>query len=412
MKDLLERFLRYVSIDTTAREDAADYPSSPGQLELGRLLVKELQALGLAPVGQDAHGIVRATLPGNAPEAPAIAWLAHLDTSPETSGAGVRPVVHRNYAGGDLILPGDPGRVLRVAENEDLAGLKGKTLITSDGTTLLGADDKAGVAVAMAAAARMAEDPHIPHGRIEFVFTCDEEVGRGVDFLDVGALDTTVAYTLDGQGAGLIENETFAADLAEVVIRGCNAHPGSAAGKMVNAVRLAGHFLARLPWGRLAPENARAREGFMHPYRVEGGVEATRIQVLLRSFEAGELAAQAELLRRIAANLQAEQPGASFEVNVTAQYRNMRAALEQEPRAVALASGAMRRVGLKPRTGAVRGGTDGARLTAKGLPTPNLSVGMHNVHSHLEYACLEEMHLAVQVLLELAGFWARERREK
>ncbi len=409
MDTLLDRFCRYVQVETTAVEDAPHYPSSAGQLTLGRLLADELRALGAADVAISEHGIVTATIPATVPAAPTIAWLAHLDTSPEYSGRDVKPQVVRNYAGGDIPLPGDPSKVIRVADTPALAALTGRTLITTDGTTLLGADDKAGVAVIMTAAAELLRDRNRSHGTIRIVFTCDEEIGRGVDKLDVPGLGAVCAYTLDGEGQGQIENETFSADLATVTITGVNIHPGLAGGRMVNAIRLAGQLLERLPWHRLAPETTRDRDGFLHPYLIEGGVPEVKLKILLRSFDTAELQTQAELLRSIAATLAAEHPRARIAVDIRRQYRNMREHLAREPRAVGLAAQAYEALGLKPEFKSIRGGTDGARLSELGLPTPNLSAGMHNFHSPLEFACLEEMETAVRVLLKLAELWGRER---
>jgi tripeptide aminopeptidase len=405
---LLDRFLRYVKVETTAVDETESYPSSKGQLELGKLLVKELLALGLKDAKQNKHGIVHATIPGNVKGAPTIAWLAHMDTSPEASGKNVKPVVHEKYNGKDIVLPGDKSKVIRVAETDGLAELKGKTVITSDGTTLLGADDKSGVAVIMTAAAEIVANPSLKRGPIRVVFTCDEEVGRGTAKIDLKEVGASVAYTLDGGGAGAIENETFSADLATVTITGYNIHPGLATGKMVNSIRLAGQFLSRMPWHRLAPETTAHRNGFLHPYVLEGGVAETKIKILLRSFVTKELAAQAAILRNIAATLQAEHPKAKIDVGVQTQYRNMAEYLVREPRAVKLAVEAVKKVGLTPLFEPVRGGTDGSRLSEMGLPTPNIFCGMHNFHSPLEYACLEEMEYAVRVLVELAQLWGRE----
>jgi tripeptide aminopeptidase len=407
MKTLLDRFCRYVRIDTTAVENAATYPSSPGQRELGRILVEELRALGVRDAVQDEHGIVLATIPATlAHDVPTIAWIAHLDTSPETSGRNVQPIIHENYDGRDIVLPGDPSRVLRVSDNPELLHLKGKTLITSDGTTLLGADDKAGVAVIMEAAAHLLARPELPHGPIRICFTCDEEIGRGVDHLDLKKLGAVAGYTLDGGGQGEIDSETFSADLAVVTIRGVNIHPALAKGRMVNAVRLAGLFLDRLPRLTQTPETTAEREGFLHPYRLEGGVAEATLRILLRDFDTSRLAERAELLRTIARLITAEYPQASIDVKITPQYRNMAEGLAKEPRALAFAQEAMRRVGLEPKLTFVRGGTDGSRLTEMGLPTPNLSTGEHNLHSPLEWTCLEEMRTAVAVLVELAKIWA------
>jgi tripeptide aminopeptidase len=409
MSRLLDRFCHYVRIDSQANEAAASYPSSPGQLEMGRLLVGELRELGLRDAEQDGHGIVMATVPATASRrAPTVAWIAHVDTSPETTGRDVKPVVHREYAGGDITLPGDPNKVIRVADNPELDRLLGKTLITTDGTTLLGADDKAGVAVIVEAAAYLAAHPEVSHGPIRVCFTCDEEIGHGVDHLDLKTLGAHVAYTLDGAGAGEIDTETFSADLAVVTVRGVNIHPSIGKGRMVNALRLAGMFLDRLPRQVLSPETTAEREGFLHPYRIEGGVAEVTMRVLLRDFDTPRLRDKEALLRQVAATVAAEYPRGAVEVTVTPQYRNMAEGLGKEPRAVPFAEEAMRRAGLEPKKTIVRGGTDGSRLTEMGLPTPNLSTGEHNPHSPLEWTCLEEMEAAVRGLVELARVWGEK----
>jgi tripeptide aminopeptidase len=409
METLLDRFCRYVRIDTQADENAATSPSSAGQLQLGRLLVEELRALGLRDALQDEHGIVLATIPATIRRSvPTIAWIAHLDTSPETSGKDVKPIVHHDYDGSDIVLPGDPSKVLRALDNPELAKRKGSTIITTDGTTLLGSDDKAGVAVIVETAAYLLAHPQMEHGPIRVCFTCDEEIGHGVDHLDLQKLGAQVAYTLDGGGEGEIDGETFSADLAVVTIQGVNTHPSVGKGKMVNAVRLAGAFLERMPWHYLSPETTSDREGFLHPYRIEGGVSEVTLRILLRDFETARLADKADLLRGIARLLQPEYPQAKLDVQITPQYRNMAEGLAKEPRALAFAEEAMRRAGLEPKRTIIRGGTDGSRLTELGLPTPNLSTGEHNIHSPLEWTCLEEMQTAVRVLTELARVWAEK----
>jgi tripeptide aminopeptidase len=406
MDSLLDRFCRYVRIDTQANETAGTYPSSPGQLELGRMLVEELRALGLRDAAIDQHGIVLATVPATVRHAaPTIAFVAHVDTSPETSGRNVKPTVHRSYDGRDLVLPGDPSKVLRVADNPELAGLVGKTIITTDGTTLLGADDKAGVAVIMEAAAYLMAHPDVPHGPVRICFTCDEEIGHGVDHVDLQQLGAIAAYTLDGGGQGEVDAETFSADLALVTIHGVNIHPSIGKGRMVNAVRLAAALVERLPWQALSPETTADREGFLHPYRIEGGVAEVTMRILLRDFDTPRLADKAELVRAAARLLEAEHPRARIDVQVTPQYRNMADGLGKEPRALAFAEEAVRRAGLQPKRSIIRGGTDGSRLTEMGLPTPNLSTGEHNPHSPLEWTCLEEMQSAVKVVVELAKVW-------
>ena len=375
---------------------------------LGKILAEEMTALGLQDVSVDKWGIVMGTVPGNV-KAPTVAWLAHMDTSPEANGKEVKPVIHKNYNGKDIVLPGDKCKVIRVADNEKLADLKGKTLITSDGTTLLGADDKAGVATIMTAVASLMANKKIKHGPIRVVFTCDEEVGRGCDKVDIKKINARAAYTLDGEGAGELENETFSADLATVTITGYNIHPGLATGKMINAIRLAGEFITRLPWHRLAPETTAGKDGFLHPYVIKGGVPDVTISILLRSFVTAELKDHAKVLRDIAATLMAEFPRAKVDVKIKKQYRNMLEHLTKEPRAVELAEKAFRAIGVEPKYASIRGGTDGSRLSELGLPTPNLSVGMHNYHSELEYACLEEMETAVKMLVELAKLWGKEK---
>jgi tripeptide aminopeptidase len=402
---LLDRFLRYVRIDTQADDKSSTYPSSPGQLVLGAMLRDELLAMGVADARQNEYGIVFGTIPGNVPGAPTIAFNAHVDTNPENSGKDVKPQIIRNYPGGDIPLP-NKGLVIRVAENPELNSLIGKTIITTDGTTLLGADDKAGVAVIMEAARILMENPSIPHGPIRVVFTCDEEIGLGVKHLEPEQIGAVVAYTLDGAGVGEIEDETFSADAATVTITGVNIHPSIAKGRMVNAIRLAAMFIDRLPKRHLSPETTAAREGFLHPLHIEGGVGEVKIQLLLRSFDTPELAVQAELLREIARQIERDYPEAKIQVQTRKQYRNMKDGIAKMPQAITYAAEAVRRAGLEPKHKIIRGGTDGAQLTEKGLPTPNLSTGEHNPHSPLEWTCLEEMEAAVRVVIELCQVWA------
>jgi tripeptide aminopeptidase len=370
------------------------------------MLLEELRAMGLADAAQDEHGLVSATVPTTVSRpAPVVAFNAHLDTSPETSGQGVKPRVIRNYAGGDIVLTGDPSQVIRVEQSPELKNLHGKTLITTDGTTLLGGDDKAGVAIIMETAAYLAEHPEIPHGPVKVLFTCDEEIGRGVKHVDVKKLGATVCYTLDGPGAGVIDVETFSADLATVVFRGVNIHPSIAKDRMKNSLRAAGEFLARLPRDTMAPEATAGREGFLHPYQIEGGVAETRVRILLRDFETPQLEVKAQQLRDLARDVERAVPGVTVEVNIVRQYRNMAEGLRSEPRAVAFAQEAFRRLGKEAKLDIIRGGTDGSQLTELGLPTPNLSSGQHNIHSPLEFACLEEMTDAARVLVELVQIW-------
>lgn len=407
---LLERFLRYVQIDTTADETAQGYPSSPGQKLLGALLADELRAMGYRDVEQDEHGLVWATIASNIDHAaPVIALNAHVDTSPETTGKNVRPQVIKNYSGGDLTLPGDTTKVIRIAENPELKHLLGKTIITTDGTTLLGSDDKSGVAVIMELANSLAEAPQIPHGTIKVLFTCDEEIGRGPHHVDLEKLGAHVAYTLDGGGTGEIDTETFSADLAVVTVHGVNIHPSIGKGRMVSSVRAAARFVDLLPKDQ-SPETTDGRDGFLHPYVVEGGIAETKMRILLRDFDTSGLETKAALLLQTAKQVESEFPGSSVEVNIHKQYRNMAEALRGEPRAIALAKAAYERLSRPCKLTIVRGGTDGSQFSERGLPTPNLSTGEHNPHSPLEWTCLEEMAEAVEMLVELVQLWGKERR--
>jgi tripeptide aminopeptidase len=410
MNTLLERFIRYARIDTQAVEGATGYPSSVKQLELCRMLARECQEIGLADVTLSDFGIVTATLPASSGcRAPAIAWFAHVDTSPEFTAENVRPIVHSNYDGRDLVLPGDSSRVLRTAENPALIKLIGRTIITTDGTTLLGADDKSGIAVIMTAAAHLLAHPEIVHGPIRVCFTCDEEVGHGVDHVDLDKLGVVCGYTLDSEGCGRIDSETFSADLAIVKVTGVNTHPSIGKGAMVNAVRILSDFISRMPTDRLSPETTDGRDGFLHPYQISGGVASASARIILRDFETATLADHARLLQSIADELRAKHPRARIDVEIHKQYRNMRDGLAKEPRALAKAIEAVRAAGLEPELSQIRGGTDGSVLTERGLPTPNLSSGQHNPHSPLEWTCLEEMQKAVDILIELAKTWGREK---
>ena len=403
-KQLLERFLRYVKVDTTADPSNEGYPSSSGQLELGRILKEELEALGLSAT-QDEHGIVLATLPGNVDGVPVVALNSHVDTSPETTGANVQPNVIENYDGKDIAL-GTSGISITNTENPELADLVGKTLITTDGTTLLGGDDKAGVAIIMQVVETLLADPSIPHGDVRILFTCDEEIGMGVKHVDVSALKADVCYTLDGGGAGDIDAETFSADGALVTVEGINIHPSIAKDRMVNSLRGMAEFIARLPSETLAPEVTEGREGFLHPYDLTGAVDRSVLKVLLRDFETENLEKHAKVLHKIAPEVEQAVPGCRVTVEVSKQYRNLGDGLKKEPRAISHAEEAHKRLGKPYKLGAIRGGTDGSRLTELGLPTPNLSSGQHNPHSPREFACLDEMVEACEVVVELLKVWA------
>ena len=409
IRRLLQRFLRYVKIDTTARMNAKSYPSSPGQLKLGRLLVRELKAMGIKDAQQDEFGIVLATAPATVPEpTPTIAFCSHMDTSPETTGKDVKPQVIRNYRGGDIVLPAKEQQVILVSENPELEKVIGHTLITSDGTTLLGADDKAGLAIIMETAAWLMEHQEIGHGPIRLCFTCDEEVGCGVQHVDISQIGAVVGYTVDGHGSDEIDVETFSAESAEVTLRGVNIHPSIAKGRMTNALRIAADFLSRLPRDRLAPEVTDGREGFIHPLEISGGVGEVKIRFLLRDFETSRLTDHAQLLSQAAAATLQEFPSARIDTEITRSYLNMADGLVREPRAVRYAEKALARLGRTARKTIVRGGTDGSRLTELGLPTPNLSSGAHSIHSPKEWASLHEMMFTVQWLVALAETWAEK----
>lgn len=408
MTTLLARFLRYVKIDTQSDETSTTYPSTAKQLTLSKMLADECRAMGLADVSCDEFGIVLATVPATVSEkVPVVAYVAHVDTSPEYSSTNVNPQLHENYQGADIVLPKD-GKVLRVSENPDLKNCIGHTVITTDGSTLLGSDDKSGVAVIMSAAAElMKRGNELKHGPIRLCFTCDEEIGRGTDKIDLKKLGAHVAYTLDGGGCDEIDSETFSADGAKVTVKGINTHPSVGKGAMVNAVRILSTFISRLPTARLSPETTDGRDGFIHPYHIEGGVAEASARFILRDFEEENLKQQADLLESIAASLRAEHPRAQILIETRPQYRNMREGLAPEPRAISKAVDAMKSLGRTPKMTIIRGGTDGSLLTAKGLPTPNLSTGEHNPHSPLEWTSLEEMQAAVDVLVQLAVEWAK-----
>lgn len=334
-----------------------------------------------------------------------IALNSHLDTSPEASGKDVKPQVIVDYQGGDIVLPGDPAKKITATTNPELPQMVGCTLVTSDGTTLLGGDDKAGLAIIMQTAATLLANPQIKHGDVRVLFTCDEEIGRGVQHVDLKRLGADACYTLDGPGANAIDVETFSADLATVTVHGVNIHPALAKDRMINALRALGYFISRLP-ADASPERTDAREGFLHPYALSGAVDLAVVKILLRSFETEELGHQADLLRTLARETEQLFPGTTVDVAITPQYRNLGDGLAKAPHVVEFAEQAHRRLGRNPKRDIVRGGTDGSRLTELGLPTPNLSSGQHNLHSPLEWVCLDEMLQAVEVCLELVQVWA------
>jgi tripeptide aminopeptidase len=405
MSSALERLLRYVQIDTQSDPHSAASPTTEKQKDLGRLLVAELHALGLNDAELDAYGYVYATLPATTDrEVPVICWCSHMDTSPEAPGADVQPIVHRNYDGGLIHLPYE-GIVLDPAEHPDLKDQVGSAIVTADGRTLLGADNKAGIAEIMAAVEWLVAHPEVAHGTIKILFTPDEEVGRGTAHVDLTRLGADFAYTVDGERRGTLEDETFSADGALLTLTGVNTHPGFAKDKMANALKGAGAVLARLEhdW---SPEGTDGTDGFVHPYEVKGSVESAQIHFILRSFRSADLDVYAERLRSLTAEVCSERPGLNFTLEVREQYRSMKEVLDRHPKVVEHAETAMRRAGLNPERGRIRGGTDGSQLSFMGLPTINIFAGEHAFHSRYEWVSEADMEYAVQTLIELAQVWA------
>jgi tripeptide aminopeptidase len=410
---LLSRFLRYVQVDTQSNDLAQSCPSTPGQLELQRLLQQELVDMGVAEVRLTKHGYVLATLPATSKKAgvPSVAFLAHVDTAPDFSGRGVKPIVHRNYRGGPIRFPGNRRLVLDPKVAPELLQARGKDIVTASGTTLLGADDKAGVAVLMTLADHLLRHPALKHGPVRICFTPDEEIGRGVDKLELKELDAQVAYTLDGHSPGEICWQTFSADGASVTIEGVSTHPGEAKAKgMVNAAHLAAKLLAALPREHCAPETTSGTEGFIHPTRIEGGVDRATVKLILRDFELAGLAGKRAILEGLCRGLQAAEPRAKITCQIRKQYRNMAYWLRKNMMPVVLAREAVRALGLKPTDSPIRGGTDGSRLTESGLPTPNLFCGMNNVHGPLEWVAVQDMELAVKTCAKLLEIWEQKGR--
>ena len=405
--DVLERFLRYVQVDTQAVYDSDTYPSSLKQLDLIRPLAEELRALGVEDVEITEHGYVFATLPAvDAEDAPTVGLIAHVDTSPDAPGANVRPQVWRDYDGGELRLPGNPNQILSPATSSLLAERAGHDIVTSDGTTLLGADDKAGVAEIMSAVAYLAAHPDLARPRVRVAFTVDEEVGHGTDHFDLERFGADFAYTLDGSKVGEIENETFSAIGMTVVFRGRGVHPGTAKGKLVNSIKLAAAFVSSLPKDGLSPETTEGKEGFVHPGRIEGGGETTTVHLIVRDHDWELLQEHVALVERLAQDAVDGIEGAAVDVTQEVQYRNMRDTLEDHPRIVEAAEEAARRVGLEPTRGSIRGGTDGSRLTEMGLPTPNVYTGGNEYHSVREWISVQDMAISAATVVELVRVWA------
>jgi tripeptide aminopeptidase len=404
---VVERFLRYVKFDTQSAEDSTSYPSTEKQKELGRHLVEELKELGLKDASIDQHGYVTATLTTNIQRpVPMIGLIAHMDTSPEISGKDVKPHIHKNYSGGDIVLPSDRTQIIRISENPELKKKIGDEIITSDGSTLLGADDKAGVAEIVDAIHYLTKHPEIEHGTIKVAFTPDEEVGTGVKYFDVKKFGAKYAYTMDGETLGEVENETFCADSVRVTFRGVPFHPGYAKGKLVNSIKIASDFLDKLPKDRNSPETTEKMEGYVHPNAIQGGVEGTTVKFIIRDFDVEGLKKKEEFLKALAEETVRNYLRSSFTFEVEESYRNMRYALDKYPEVVEKAMNAVRMTGLQARLHSIRGGTDGARLCYMGLPTPNLATGGHNYHSKLEWISVQDMKKAVEVVLNIVKVWA------
>jgi tripeptide aminopeptidase len=411
----LERFLRYVKIDTQSKDDVEEYPSTSKQFDLLNLLVKEAKELGLKDVSIDKYGYVMATLPGNVAKTdPAfgkvatVGFIAHVDTSPSTSGANVKPQVI-TYQGGDVKLPGDPSMVIRESENPELKKNVGKTIITSDGTTLLGADDKAGIAIIMTAMQTLLEKPSIVHGDIKVSFTPDEEVGNGTKYFDIKKFGAQFAYTVDGDTTGELNKETFSANTAVITVHGRNIHPGTAKGIMVNSMRAMADIIARTP-KEMAPETTDGYQPYIHPHVLQGEEEKTTLKLLLRDFKTEGLDDLKRRLEKIIAEVQPLHPKAKIELQIIESYRNMREGVEKDRRVLDCLWEATKRSGLEPKWVPIRGGTDGSKLTANGLPTPNIFTGGHNYHGKTEWASLWGMEKAVETVVNLAQIWVERSR--
>ncbi|MBC7903862.1 MAG: peptidase T [Gemmatimonadaceae bacterium] len=406
-----ERLMRYVQIDTRSDARSETCPSTEKQKDLGTLLVEELLAAGLSDAHLDANGYVYASIPSNADhDVPVICFCAHMDTAPDCSGTGVKPILHPKYDGSDIILPDDTSQVITTIEHPYLLERKGDDIITASGTTLLGADDKAGVAIIMDLVNFLNQHPEIIHGKISVLFTPDEEIGRGVDKVDLDKVGAFAAYTLDGGERGSLEDENFSANGMTVTIHGVSAHPGDAKDKMVNAVKVGAAFLRELPDDEFSPESTDGRYGFVHPLQMEGTVEKATIQFILRDFQTGRLQAYGEWIEEKMKKTLARFPGARAEIEYREQYRNMKEILDQHPQIAQYAEEAITRSGIHVRKNPIRGGTDGSRLSFMGLPCPNIFTGEMALHGKHEYVSVQDMQKSVEVLVNLLKIWEEKSR--
>ncbi|WP_256010822.1 peptidase T [Desertivirga xinjiangensis] len=402
----VDRFLQYVTIDTQSDPYSGTYPSTEKQKNLGKILVEELLAMGIKDAELDDYGYVYASIPATSgKEVPVICFCSHMDTSPDCSGESVKPVIHKNYQGQDLILPDDNSQVIRRKDHPKLNNQLGNDIITASGTTLLGADNKAGLAEIMDAANFLVNHPEIKHGKIRLLFTPDEEIGRGVDKVDLRKLGADFAYTVDGEARGSIENETFSADHATLKIKGVSAHPGFAKGTMESAIKIAAEIVAALPKDRYSPESTAGKEGFMHPVSIRGSVEEATVEFILRDFDEDELNRLEQILSAIATEILEGYPNSSFSIKVDAQYRNMKTVLDTYPHVIEYAREAVKRAGMEPSLQSIRGGTDGSRLSFMGLPCPNIFAGEHAFHSKHEWVSVQDMQKAVETIVNLAVIW-------
>ncbi|MFN7294778.1 MAG: peptidase T [Bacteroidota bacterium] len=401
-----ERFMRYVQIDTQSDPESNTFPSTLKQKDLSNLLVKELKEMGLHDAHLDEYGYVYATLPSNtSKQVPVICFCSHVDTSPDCSGAHVNPIIHHHYQGQDIVLPADHTQVLKKDEHPELNNQIGNDIITADGTTLLGADNKAGVAEIMDAVYQMIQHPEIKHGTIKILFTPDEEIGKGVNHVNLAKLGAQYGYTVDGETAGHIEDETFSADGVILTIHGVSTHPGFAKGKMQSAIKIASAIIDALPKDKLSPESTDKKEGFIHPVSVNGLIEKTTVQFIIRDFETANLKKHEALLEEIVNQVIQKYPGASYNFEVKEQYRNMKEVLQHHPQVSSYAVEAVQRSGLAPVLSSIRGGTDGSRLSFMGLPCPNIFAGEHAFHSKLEWVSVQDMERAVDTIINLARIW-------